>query len=590
MPFSKNILILICFIIVSSSSLYAKSMKIPLHKPAFKEYKYSTMNKTFGVLSKNDIEKYQNIFHFQGLGKWNQSQKIINTLENNILMGHVLFQKYMHPTAYRSSYIELSNWLKKYSDHPGANRVYNLAKKRRPANHSYPIRPKRASFINKTKPQAFVQKTKSNKNYYINRKSKKIYTKIKSQIKKEILTKSEADIKNLRNGVLNEYQKDLLFFNISEQWYYRGDNDKKAFELSSIAAERSREKIPYADWIAGLSAWRLEKYNESKHHFSKLANSNKITPWIISSAAFWASRASLKTKDYNDFIYWLKEGSKYDRTFYGIICKAFLGKEISISKERLKFEKKNYLLLKEYNAIKRIIALHEIGEHFLADKEAFYISSSANKNQSDALIRLTNELNLPYTTIKLAIENLDTNNKHFDTSAFPEPDWEHTSKFILDKALIFAFIRQESRFNANAKSHAGARGLMQLMPRTASFIAKDRSLRINKKYRLHEPNLNLDLGQRYIRILMQNKKFENNLFLITAAYNAGPSNINKWLMRFPYKNDPFLFIESIPARETRIFIERVLTNFWIYRMRFDQKKPSLSHVIEGKWPEYISLD
>ena len=86
------------------------------------------------------------------------------------------------------------------------------------------------------------------------------------------------------------------------------------------------------------------------------------------------------------------------------------------------------------------------------------------------------------------------------------------------------------------------------------------------------------------------QKLNNNLFLITAAYNAGPSNLNKWLSKTPFNNDPLLFIESIPARETRIFIERVLANLWIYRMRFNQENPSLFDTVEGKWPMYISQD
>ncbi len=89
---------------------------------------------------------------------------------------------------------------------------------------------------------------------------------------------------------------------------------------------------------------------------------------------------------------------------------------------------------------------------------------------------------------------------------------------------------------------------------------------------------------------MKNEKFKNNLFLLVAAYNAGPTNINKWLSNTPFNNDPLLFIESIPARETRIFIERVLANLWIYRMRFNQDKPSLLNIVEGKWPKYMSQD
>ena len=75
-----------------------------------------------------------------------------------------------------------------------------------------------------------------------------------------------------------------------------------------------------------------------------------------------------------------------------------------------------------------------------------------------------------------------------------------------------------------------------------------------------------------------------------TAYNGGPGNLNKWRRKADYRDDPLLFIESIPSRETRIFIERVLTNLWIYRYRMDQEPASLEAVVAGGWPVYVPLD
>ncbi len=591
----KSFYLLIYFFLIFPNYSDANSVRVPLHKPPIIKYNYIASKNHYGVLSAEDIKRYQNIFHFQKSGNWDLAKKYIYQLDNDILMGHVLYQKYMHPTLYRSSYIELSNWLKEYRDLPGANRIYKLAKKRRPNGYKRPVTPKMANFNNQTKKVKVIQnKNSSTKKYTAikknNRESKKLYLKIKSQINQEILTNSEKQLLKISQNKLTKLQRNELFFLISTKWYFRGDNDKKAFELASKAANNSRENIVYADWIAGLSAWRLGKYSEAKYHFVKLANSSADSKWNVSAAAFWASRASLKNNDPESFIFWLQEGAKNPRTFYGIISKTLLGEELAVSNIKPNFSKNDYAILKKFKFIQRIIALNEVGELFLADKEAFNLSYSANTEQSNALLKLANKLNLPNTAIKIATKNLDYNDTFFDTSAFPIPDWKNQDDFILDKALIFAFVRQESRFNTNAKSHAGARGLMQLMPRTASFVAKDRSLRGHKKHRLYDPELNLNLGQQYLKILMQNEKLKNNLFLFAAAYNAGPSNINKWLANTRFNNDPFLFIESIPARETRIFIERVLANLWIYRMRFNQDKPSLLNIVEGKWPRYISLD
>jgi soluble lytic murein transglycosylase len=156
--------------------------------------------------------------------------------------------------------------------------------------------------------------------------------------------------------------------------------------------------------------------------------------------------------------------------------------------------------------------------------------------------------------------------------------------------LVYALIRQESGFNPKAKSPDGARGLMQLMPRTASFMARDRAYRRSKRRKLFDPGINLELGQRYITHLLRHSIVQGNLFRLTAAYNGGPGNLNKWQRKMDYGDDPLLFIESLPSKETRLFIERVLTNLWIYRMRLGQEAPSLDGLAAGRWPLYVPLD
>ena len=84
------------------------------------------------ILSDQDIKKYKNIFDLQKEGKWKKAKNIIDTLDNDILLGHVKYQKLMHPTKYRSPYIELKDWLEEYSDHPMAIRIWKLAERRKP--------------------------------------------------------------------------------------------------------------------------------------------------------------------------------------------------------------------------------------------------------------------------------------------------------------------------------------------------------------------------------------------------------------------------------------------------------------------------
>ena len=98
------------------------------------------------------------------------------------------------------------------------------------------------------------------------------------------------------------------------------------------------------------------------------------------------------------------------------------------------------------------------------------------------------------------------------------------------------------------------------------------------------------LGQKYIKHLLSDKSVPNNLFHITTAYNAGPGNMRNWEAKMNYNSDPLLFIESLPSKETRLFIERILTNLWLYRSRLNQEAHSLSDVAAGLWPNYYQLD
>ena len=98
------------------------------------------------------------------------------------------------------------------------------------------------------------------------------------------------------------------------------------------------------------------------------------------------------------------------------------------------------------------------------------------------------------------------------------------------------------------------------------------------------------LGQAYLLHLIEYDGVDGDLFRMMTAYNGGPGNLAKWDRNTRYDGDPLVFIESLPSRETRNYIERVLTYFWIYRDRLGQPTPSLDAIAAGEWPSYTALD
>ena len=127
---------------------------------------------------------------------------------------------------------------------------------------------------------------------------------------------------------------------------------------------------------------------------------------------------------------------------------------------------------------------------------------------------------------------------------------------------------------------------MQIMPETAVTITHDRSLAGRNKERLDDPVYNMTLAQNYLRDLLE--KQNGNLFSIAAAYNAGEGNLSKWQALRESDPDPLLFIETIPLAETRDYIKRVMTNFWMYRLRLGEPVTGLDDAAAGAWPIYRS--
>ncbi|MBT5751892.1 MAG: lytic transglycosylase domain-containing protein, partial [Rhodospirillaceae bacterium] len=142
-----------------------------------------------------------------------------------------------------------------------------------------------------------------------------------------------------------------------------------------------------------------------------------------------------------------------------------------------------------------------------------------------------------------------------------------------ETALLLALMRQESGFSVQAISHAGARGLMQLMPATARNVARQIKLPFSKNRLMSDPEYNMKLGRAYISGLLN--KYDNSYVLALAAYNAGPGRVKRWLKENgdPRKSDvdSLDWIEMIPFNETRTYVQRVLGNLQVYRLRLGTK-------------------
>lgn len=537
------------------------------------------------VLSNEDTRRYQRIFAFQNKADWAKADQEIAKLDDRVLMGHVLAQRYLHPTAYRSKYVELKDWLDEYSDLHDAGQIYKLALTRRPANYKYPTKPQTGNAYYEAPRQTNAQAKPPGKNLSREQRSKVAQYKI--NIRSHLRRGHTLEVKRLLDN--GEVQK--LFSAYDMDWarerlargYFMAGRDDLAVEWS-VKATRSGKYLPNAHWTAALAYWRLGEFEEAAGHFEKAAQFD-ASPWTHSASAFWAARAHLIARHPERVMGLLEDAAEHPRTFYGMLATKLLGRELDFNWELPAMDGADVRQLMENNGGRRALALLQVGEDALAEKELRQVAKLGSKDQAAGLLAIAAQAGMAELTIRLNAK-LYPNGGGYDGADYPLPAWEPDGGFKVDRALIYALVRQESRFNPNAKSVAGARGLMQLMPGTASFVAQDRSLYRDKRAELFNPEFNLELGQRYIAMLLGDDKIDGDLFLMAAAWNGGPGNLSKWRRNVDDMGDPLFFIESLPSYETRAFIEHVLTNFWIYRNRLGQPSPSLDAVASGVWPSY----
>ncbi|MBV6633603.1 MAG: lytic transglycosylase domain-containing protein [Alphaproteobacteria bacterium] len=546
------------------------------------------------VISDADAKRYRLIFDLQAGGDWDAADALISQLGDDILMGHVLYQRYMHPTAYRSSYPELRDWLADYADHPGATNVRTLAMKRKPAGEAAPARARTGRLVTgAVESYGFVpRRYRSDRER--TREQRRAVTRLMRTISDKAERGSPADAWAILNQPANRNLLDKNEFNLMRaevaQGYFHRRKYERAVELASASAKSNLSYLDHADWTVGLAHWKLGNYEQAANHFGKVASSNNVSPWKRSAGAFWAARSHRELGENREASQWLERAAKYPGTFYGLISTQVLDEPARFHWRTPRLNRDRLAVLQDHSVGARGLALIQVGQRELAVEELRRINPRRDRDLEEALVAIAEDAGLPDLAVRAGSRFRPEEGERYDTALYPIPPWSPDTGFQVDRALVFGFMRQESRFDPGAQSGVGASGLMQLMPRTAKYMGDTALYDGSDRKQLFDPLVNIELGQRYLAYLMESRLVGEDLLLLAAAYNAGPGNLQHWRRRVDYREDPLFFIESIPIKETRDFVERVLTNFWIYRMRFNQPVPSLEAIAQGDRPLYVRLD
>ncbi|MGX1692410.1 lytic transglycosylase domain-containing protein [Brevundimonas naejangsanensis] len=494
------------------------------------------------ALSSEDRLSYTTAFDALRRGDLELARNSARQAKDRVLLGQVEFERLFHP-SHVANYDELAAWLETYSDLPMANRVYTLAMRRMPDGAAEPKRPG------------------------------------------GLLTRTWASLTNPGDGGVNDPAK-------AARVALNNDDLPGAYEMGQQIGDW---------WTAGLAAWRMDQHAEAFRAFEHVAQDPTEDPWVRSGGAFWAARAAGQSGRQERVVEYLRQAARWPATFYGQIALHQLGEEpvienmgprpyeatlqrASLTPEPLGVDTRalNAFIQSDEDA-RRTVALYEVGRRSdaeLAARNGLRAASGDNATRQmwAGLYRLVSSGRAAQSEAS-----------RIDAIRYPMPELQPMGGFTIEKALVYAIARKETDFNANARSGAGAYGLMQVMPTTAAHMTGDQGY-VRTPQRLLDPAVNMKLGQDYVNRLFQIESFQGDLLKTVASYNAGPGPMLAAIRKLGADADPLLLIETIDVPQAREYVEKVVAAYWIYQRMMGAPVKTLEALASGARAVPIRLD
>jgi len=537
------------------------------------------------ILTDADASLYEQIFVLQSREKIDAAQRLQKQISDPLLMNEVLYQRYISKT-YHTRGREIAAWMNKYYDMPGAERMAKLAKIKKATVRS-PKVPRTISggdSIETAQSETWTEKKYSGDT---NTKITKFKRAIRSgSTKTARLILEDGSFKRK----LTESDYGRLAGRLSYIYYTNGEYEL-AKKWGFVASDAKSE---YGLWTMGLLYFKEEKFGESQKYFSRILDLPQINNARKTEAAFWAGRAADANGNATVAKKYWQIAAAHPMAFYGALSATMLGQTPQYEFFEQDCTDDDIDALRETKYGKMALALLQVGQKERAEQYLKYlITARASDRTLHAVNSVATVHGLPRVSIQASGVVRDRGILEIDddiiySAQYPLPDWEPMGGWSIDRALLLAITKQESGFKTNAKSTAGANGLMQIMPGTAKRVARQNKVNLSD-IDMSNPEHNMFLGQQYIVDLLAHPNINNNIIKMLAAYNAGMGTMVKFEKSFD-TYDPLLYIESFPAYETRGYIKRVMSNMWLYRARLNQPLTSMEELADGQWPLYNSED
>ncbi|SDR13566.1 soluble lytic murein transglycosylase [Pseudovibrio sp. Tun.PSC04-5.I4] len=350
---------------------------------------------------------------------------------------------------------------------------------------------------------------------------------------------------------------------------------RRAYTIAANHAAESTSMIVEAEFHAGWFALRfVGDARLAEPHFKRIAKLGK-TSQTLSRAYYWLGRTREAQKDTEGAIAFYQQAGAYQTSYYGQLALAKLGINQMPLAALPKVTNADRSAFNSNELVQAIKRLDEAGMH--NDTLLFY-THLARTLPSNGQIRLLTELAESRGVYQWATmvgrlaqaERVEAAPLAYPINAIPRKT--RITKGV-EKPVVYAIARQESSFNPQARSSAGALGLLQLMPGTARETARNLGVSYKKSRLTSDPAYNATLGAAFLGELVD--EFGGSYILTFAAYNAGKNKVKEWIERFGDprnpKIDPIDWVESIPYGETRDYVQRITENLQVYRYKLENK-------------------
>lgn len=530
------------------------------------------------VLSDGDVALYRQIMAAERAGQYSKAKTLFAKVSDPSLEGYAEAQHYLSASAKSVKTEDLVAWLQQYRDLPIADRIYRLAV----AHNTKTIRKHRktikvAIVTNIPAPSGVGRRTGGYEDLELPEPTPSSDT--ARGVMAGILAAIKAGQPDQALALMQSVQSSCTPFDNAVMAHriaasYRAEmRDADAYRLSTSFSDPA---VPQLMWDAGFAAYRQGDWANAEAQLEKLAETPSAQNSLRAQGAFWAARAHMQSGDALKVVTLLNFAAEKEPSFYGLIAERILGIDTQTGFADAVLNEGDFHDLMMAPAARRAVALWQIGENEFVGPELNRAFVDNNERLDPAMSALARAIGVP--NVELRASEKSAARGVMLTGLFPVPPYNPDGGYRIDSSLVLAFARIESRFQTQATSPVGARGLMQLMPGTASHLG------VSDPDTLYDPGTSLSVGQRYIEQLLG--RLDGNLLELGGAYNAGPLAVDRWRTTKAGGNDPLLFVESIPVAETRSYVKRLMVYHWMYRRRFGQDARSLEETASGQWPIY----